>query len=92
MSEIPTKPSKMTPEEKKEKAKEYNRNYMANRRLNDPEFLQKQREKCREVNRKRYNDKKDTSFREKKTEYNAMYYQKLKDVYKEARKSLKKTA
>ena len=56
MSEIPTKPLKLTPEEKKEKAREYNRNYMANRRLNDPEFLQKQREKCREVNRKRYND------------------------------------
>ena len=80
----------LTAEEKKEKNREYMRNYMMNRRHTDPEFAEKQKKKTREIQFRKYNAE-DPSFRQKKTEYNVVYYQKLKEAYKEARISVKKS-
>ena len=84
------KPAKiiLTPEQKKDKQREYMRNYMMNRRQTDADFAEKQRKKAREIQLKKYHDE-TGQFRAKKLEYNVEYYQKLKEAYKEARMSLK---
>ena len=91
MTDIQQTPSKvkLTAEEKKEKNREYMRVYMLKRRQNDPEFAKKQQNKSREIQYRRYNDTEDPSFKQKKSEYNILYYAKMKDAYKEVRKAIK---
>lgn len=70
----------MTPEEKKERKKVLQREYMAKRRANDPEFAQKQRELC---NARKKILREDKEYLEKEREYCKIYYRKnKKDVLK----------
>ena len=85
-TEKPAKPI-LTPEEIKEKKREYMREYMRKRR-EEPEFAEKQRTLVKAIQAKLYNDE-TSDFRRKKKEYNVEYYQKLKEGYKEVRMSLK---
>jgi hypothetical protein len=76
-------PVKMTPEEKPLKKKEnkraYQREYMANRRKNDPEFAEKQRAAVRKNLQARYDN--DEEYRKNKAEKYKEIYNKYKDAY-----------
>ena len=67
----------MTEEEKKEHKRKQMRDYMRNRKLQDPDFLEKQRE----CNRKRMEKKRqDSEYREKHRLYCVEYNEKTKQL------------
>lgn len=76
----------LTDEEKKERKRIQQREYMANRRKQDPEFAQKQRELCN--NRKKVL-RQDTEYLEKEREYFKNYQRNMKKEYLEMKELLK---
>ena len=68
-----------TPEEIKEEKKIYMRNYMKNRRANDPDFLLKQKELARINEKKKYDT--NPEYREKKNEDGKQRYAKYKEAF-----------
>ena len=62
----------MTEEEKKEHKRKQMREYMARRKLEDPEFLEKQREYNRNRSKKR-------EYNPEKSQYHRDYYRKKRD-------------
>lgn len=76
----------LTDEEKKERKRIQQREYMANRRKQDPEFALKQRELCN--NRKKIL-RQDTEYLEKEREYFKNYQRNMKKEYLEMKELLK---
>ena len=70
----------MTDEEKKERKKILQREYMANRRKQDPEFAEKQRELARKNMAEK---RKDEEFKTKHREYCSIYNKRTKDTIAE---------
>jgi hypothetical protein len=68
----------MTEDERKERKRVLQKEYMAKRRETDPEFLDKQREYAR--NRGLVRTKTDEDYVSRKNEYNKVYYQKRKEA------------
>lgn len=66
------KVKEMTEEEKKEHKRKQMRDYMAKRKLEDPEFLEKQREYNRNRSKKR-------EYNPNNSEYHRDYYRKKRD-------------
>ena len=77
----------MSDEEKKDRKKMYQREYMANRRKQDPEFAAKQKEF---VKQHKKNLRECPEYLDKEKAYNKMYYEKRKNEY-EAMKLLIKS-
>jgi hypothetical protein len=76
----------MSEEEKKGRKKVLQRQYMAKRRANDPEFLEKQRLLCKErIKERREND---DEYREKHRLYCAEYNKKTKQKLQEMKAKL----
>ena len=73
----------LTPEEKKQQAKEkkriYQREYMKKRRETDPEFAEKQRECRKKCEKTRYDT--DPEYRTKKSNENKERYAKYREAY-----------
>ena len=76
----------MTEEERKERKKVLQKEYMAKRRANDPEFLEKQRIMCKERSRERR--KTDDEYREKQRLYCVEYNKKTKEKLQEMKAKL----
>ena len=70
----------MSDEEKKERKKMQQREYMANRRKQDPEFAAKQKEFVRQHKK---NLRACPEYLDKEKTYNKMYYEKRKREYEE---------
>jgi hypothetical protein len=73
----------MTPEEiqkMKEAKRVYNREYMARRRQNDPDFAEKQRELVRQRAKERYYN--DEEYRKRNIEAVKKVYNKYREAYK----------
>jgi len=71
----------MTDEERKEYKREQMRNYMAKRKLEDPEFLEKQKEYNRNRSKKR-------EYNPANAEYHKNYYRKKRDELLNLRKKV----
>ena len=76
----------LTDEEKKERKRIQQREYMAKRRKEDPDFAKKQRELC---NIRKKILREDTEYLEKEREYYKNYQRNLKKEYLEMKELLK---
>ena len=80
------KPSNMTPEQKKERKRVLQREYMAKRRAEDPEFAQKQRDLC---NARKQILRENTEYVQKERAYCKNYYSNIRREYLEMKDILK---
>ena len=79
------KPKDMTPEERKERKKLLQRDYMNKRRKEDPEFARKQRELC---NTRKQILRENTEYVQKEREYSKNYYKNMKRQFLEMKELL----
>ena len=93
MDKTPTKPKKILTDEEKEKRREYNRAYMAKRRL-EPEFLARQQEACRKSHQRPEMKLKEKERNSTRKEYFSLYHlekKKLVERVRELENNLKKS-
>lgn len=88
--DITAKPKKMLTEEQKQKRREYNKLYMSKKRLEDPDFVRRQRESCRKSRQRPEAKEKERirNIQRDRGNYFVERYKKKKEHYEELSKHI----